>query len=162
MNSPSLAEYSSGARVFATNRYKPDSVRMSSTQVQYLRWRGYAARVVGVDCRRARRWYQRPRGALHDIIAGQSVRIQRGACAASATLRRRGCLRYIAIDCIPDFAPPTTELSAGEALPSSLKYGAKFVYIFAHHSLSINFIKFLIRKISKTVFLNTVYRFQIN
>lgn len=40
--------------------------------------------------------------------------------------RRRGCLRYIAIDCIPDFAPPTTELSAGDASPSALKCGAKF------------------------------------
>lgn len=41
--------------------------------------------------------------------------------------RRRGCLRYIAIDCIPDFAPPTTELSAGETSFSALKCGAKFV-----------------------------------
>jgi len=41
--------------------------------------------------------------------------------------RHRGCLRYIAIDCIPDFAPPTTELSTGKTSSSALKCGAKFI-----------------------------------
>lgn len=63
--------------------------------------------------------------------------------------RHRGCLRYIAIDCIPDFAPPTTELSAGKTSPSALKCGAKFAalrhyrrLISMHYSRFTNLINF--------------------
>lgn len=102
MDSPFATVDGTGRQVRAWRRVDGDaqshsgSRAMSEHSRTNPRRRGYAARVIGVDCRKARRWYQRLRG---DCMTSSPANRRQAGAAHARRPSLPGLLRYIAIDC---------------------------------------------------------------